>query len=66
MSKIKNQNNNNKKLSGNPSERSFLHKGEPSSTVGGNADWYSHSGNQYGEPSKTNKQKPKPKDKPTI
>lgn len=35
-------------------------------TVGGNADWCSHSGNQYCEPSKTNKQKPKPKVKLTI
>ena len=28
-------------------------KGEPSSTVGGNASWYSHSGKQYGGSSKS-------------
>ena len=29
-----------------------MEKGEPFSTVGGNADWYSHGGKQYGDISK--------------
>ena len=28
-------------------------KGEPSNTVGGNANWYRHSGKQYGSSSKS-------------
>ena len=29
-----------------------MEKGEPFCTVGGNADWYSHCGKQYGDTSK--------------
>ena len=29
-----------------------VEKGEPQCTVGGNADWYSHCGKQYGDTSK--------------
>ena len=34
-------------------ESEVVKKGEPSYAVGGNANWYSHSGKQYGGSSKS-------------